>query len=1124
MGTLAAQLAAGEGRFRSIVVIAGWPEIFVDDASLVRTRSDGREQVLGLLPDGFRISQRPDLLRGGLSAQEQMITIVDDDAGTITASLGKTRTDARTFLTADINTTATTMSVSSTAGFPSSGVLHVHTEAIKYTGRTATTFTGLTRGYWNTLAQGHSGPASGTRLSGSVVTDRPRSLRGRRVRWSLLGRADADTSEGTLKWQGFAREDRAYQGGQWSIPAAPLSHVLEQSVGGDLEDPAPILGIYLPSTSCLVMGLARLDTDRVGGSRVAADSGFIRLSGWWPTNEAFVEDLNTELASFTSGWGWGAGASLTAESLGPNGWRVVYRADGTTPHFVGLTGNPINYAWGEYPGEGGRMGVSPVDLFVHDDSGGFANWRDMSGDPVVQMSAGGLYVMEFEAPTPRAVVGGDTSGMPFGALFSDDTRPENIGGRLYVGGGTALTTSMFAVVLPNGEDEEGVMAPVTAVSDSARSIDVGGMAATLLGPQSRIRLARVLAENQGVEGLITLLALQSAAIANRGAMPFIGFSDFDFDFSAAQEAAADLRMSRRTWITQEGISVREILEHELRLLGCYLSVRQNGAMTVRRLRAPLVTDVEAGRVTPRNLAKGPPGLSLSPFGTLRELIFRQGWDWIEGEHAGVSIRARNEETEDGSTFGGTLEVAPRSRAVTTGDFGFEIDVEMAYALASSALGLFGGGYSIATLGVTLGTGEGSAALFEAELGQTILVTSPMLPDVDGTMGTTLRPGVLVSVDWEPYALTGTIDVLFVDLPISGYAPELPIASEVDEGGDLWTLTLTTSGYVETGTDVADWFEVGDEVQVRLRGLSARSTTTTVADATGNAGDVTLTGSQAYTDGPGGYQGAIDFNGIGGGRTTGVGTAAQWAALTSDCTITVWVRPDQIVARQQIAVFYGGTGETEADNILAEVGIEASGFPRLFFEHGAGSNVSLLATTAVTVGEWSRIDWVRDSSAGTVECFIDGASVDTFTSQPDATGGTTSRAIAIGETNSGVNRFNGAIYGLTLRDVAKSDASIAAERTLSAPDGDTVGMWLRVAPAPVTGEVTAVTATTAEVQLDATAALGTGDWVLCYQPSSAVDETPNGSKRWSQADFCFVADTVRRSTFGSGDQDAREFAP
>lgn len=62
-----------------------------------------------------------------------------------------------TTLTQSLSKTATTMTVASTSGFPTGGdVLYVDDEIMSYTGKTATTFTGLKRGQQDTKPASHS--------------------------------------------------------------------------------------------------------------------------------------------------------------------------------------------------------------------------------------------------------------------------------------------------------------------------------------------------------------------------------------------------------------------------------------------------------------------------------------------------------------------------------------------------------------------------------------------------------------------------------------------------------------------------------------------------------------------------------------------------------------------------------------------------------------------------------------------------------------------------------------------------------------------------------------------------------------------------------------------------------
>jgi hypothetical protein len=71
--------------------------------------------------------------------------------------------DGYTTLTANINSSVTTIAVASTTGFPTTGTLLIDAELINYTGVTPTSFTGCTRGVYGSTAASH--------LSGAYVAE-----------------------------------------------------------------------------------------------------------------------------------------------------------------------------------------------------------------------------------------------------------------------------------------------------------------------------------------------------------------------------------------------------------------------------------------------------------------------------------------------------------------------------------------------------------------------------------------------------------------------------------------------------------------------------------------------------------------------------------------------------------------------------------------------------------------------------------------------------------------------------------------------------------------------------------------------------------------------------------------
>lgn len=829
------QITLGEGKFRARVVAEGWPEIFVTDASLVRTTSDAREQILGLDGQSIRVAASVDLMRAKLVESEQTFEIVDDsevvrgyvlNSGLVTASLSK-RPANTTFLKGDLLVSGTTITVASTAAFAQAGVVHIGTEAIKHTGKTATTFTGLTRGHWDSTEQSHF-VGDGANLAYPKVSDRPRSMRGRRILVYLYGKSEADSATGTLRWRGLARTDVSFIAGRYSFGVEPISWLLEQPIGGDLEHPLPIRGIYLPSVLGLAFQLVRLGTDSRTGA-FTSDTAEINISGTFTDNEALVDAVTTALASATSGWTWNANAQIIATSDGHTGWRLIYETGSST----------ADYVWAYiYETEPGIQGASLVDILDPISNGLPADWIDPitgRGLGLAAMGTGQFYSLRFDAPVPRAVLGREGRSAVHGAF--QDTDGLFPAERLYIGGTLVPTTNMLAAVLPEGTGEVRY-SRATAVDTSNRYLTLERQPVALLGPRTRVRVVRQLANNTNLQGLITQLLTDSPGSVNTGAMPLIAPDDISTANDEIEYAARGLRMARRTWITAEGVSLSEILEHECRLLGIYPAPDADGTLVFKRLRPPLVTDVAAFTLAASSII-GDPAVARANVGHLREVAFKQGWDAIEGEHTGLTIRVRDVQGADPTPLGGTLEVAPRSLGAI-GDMGLEIDPHDAETLGRVVLGMFGGGYRVITV-------ECALTHFAAEIGAVGVITTALLPDDDGTMGLTTKEALLVGYDWSPFEGRGTLTLHVSELNIGGYSPAVLVASEVDNTGDNWTITVTVAGYVVSGQDATDWYAVGDEVRV-IQQNSASPTEVAGAVTAVTSGTVTVTFDGTWTPG------------------------------------------------------------------------------------------------------------------------------------------------------------------------------------------------------------------------------------------------------------------------------------
>lgn len=103
-------------------------------------------------------------------------------------------------LTADLDPGDTSMSVDDTTAFDASGTVWIGPEAIGYSGKTSTTFTGLTRGLYDSADKTHLGDLDQVvevGVGGAYVADRPLSMSDRRVR-VYVGTGYIDATNGAL--------------------------------------------------------------------------------------------------------------------------------------------------------------------------------------------------------------------------------------------------------------------------------------------------------------------------------------------------------------------------------------------------------------------------------------------------------------------------------------------------------------------------------------------------------------------------------------------------------------------------------------------------------------------------------------------------------------------------------------------------------------------------------------------------------------------------------------------------------------------------------------------------------------------------------------------------------------
>lgn len=148
MGTTRTAMLAGSVRTIRTLAIEGYADVITDGStSAVVTAFSGTDftSAIGGLYAEYEDSQQLHPYEPFGSGGRCVIRVAPDAADTFGKATHR-RIGVETVLTATIDRAATTIPVAATAAFASSGTIYIGTEAITYSGKTDTSFTGCTRG------------------------------------------------------------------------------------------------------------------------------------------------------------------------------------------------------------------------------------------------------------------------------------------------------------------------------------------------------------------------------------------------------------------------------------------------------------------------------------------------------------------------------------------------------------------------------------------------------------------------------------------------------------------------------------------------------------------------------------------------------------------------------------------------------------------------------------------------------------------------------------------------------------------------------------------------------------------------------------------------------------------
>lgn len=720
----------------------------------------------------FEVFKSVDVLKGDAKVEALTLDVLDP-AGASTALLSASGARVGQLLAAGITDASTSVQLAASTGVPSSGIAWIGREALTYTGVSASTLTGCTRGKFGSRARGRVVDPNGPALV--TFGDGPRWWYGRLASVWLCRLSGTTLYDPTCLYVGTIGPgvQRSRTGTRWSLPIDNVVEVLQR---------------HLARTTVTLTGICHLGTRETfrsplsGIADLGDTSGAPDRDGWHADWRSFIADWDAVArASTPSGWARYTGAAVQLQS------NLI----GAGVHFT------IFAPWN----------APPVVELADDDGDATVYWSSQTTPPDT--------VVFFDGYVPLPLPG-DMEKLPSTLSFAhgDATAQYTL-----TVDETAAGDPLTALVLGTGTQRTINYVRVTALINTGTN-HAERRRRTLVTARSSAALG-VLAEGTALD------ALQAAALALDeldGGLHEAG--TIDWTQIAAQFAATPLGSlpAQRAYKLGDGDVLLDTLSQELRLRGMAMCTRY-GRLAAFRTATFAATEETVATIAETDILCEDDGTPIepevidSPVPVATSATFTlpggSSFQWID-------TTARGEFGDGADVKCTALEHVPPGVDVA----GIATEIQRT---AQQLLGVLAVPYR--TTRVTLG--PRFLALQEGDL---VRFSHPRVPTTDGTLGMVDATCQIQEVRTQTMGGRGRITALLRhdETDLGGYAPEaLVAAGGLSVSGGQTTVTIDTSSAWgatcfaratrpdgSTSTDAVDGFAANQ--RVRLSQLGTRS--------------------------------------------------------------------------------------------------------------------------------------------------------------------------------------------------------------------------------------------------------------------------------------------------------------
>lgn len=824
-------IEGGNGALEYRLQIEGFDYSFVTDQEMASLTTLPK-RINGLKRKGIKINQAVQFSEAKLRLDGNTFTVVDFQEKATEAFYRKPTYSSR--IVSNASKTDSIIYVENINGLTTGTYLYIGSEVVLVNGIIAGSQNQLlvTRGQLGTTAQAHYVITQFNEPIRPTIQNVPFTIENKRAYLYAYGLGDDLAGPGTLIWRGFVLKDVVNNGMNYTIETGPITEVLKYEIGIDDGTDLKIRGINLGSYQWVIQITEWGCAANVYLPTSVTNVNTIAIEGFFETVNDLAADINTKANALTSGWNTKVGCTVSSTG------ELLF----TINH--GSVNNMITFNVINNPGASNPF----ADVFDFEVENTAKEYL-YTGNIVTNSASKNFTTTKTYAVRLKPKT---TFPVPFMLYSSEHTEIDTVspasqafGRRFYLANYTP--SAILDTIQLEGSDGKAIAQSISrdatafAISTTDNYVECilsFNMETPRIVPfdpnASKIILGTSFGaykngnDTYNLIDFLEYLIENSPDYCNFGLIPVLTNGDFDFEDMQLifNEIGLTSFLNNRTYsLYKKSSKLEEILAEELKLLGCFFALTDEGKITIRRLRnvnpyeTPDYTIDSDDILTDTDYIR----IQKNEFGIFNAVSIATGYNGTTQKWEGKSFVFTNTDSISQFNKQKQINIKPYFKPQgVPGTLGIS-ELEDLKQTVLKAISLFSKNYEVYEIELPM-------KYFNINIGSTIRIKNKQVPNW-GTPGTnpdyvTTRRGsarilgTVVSKDFDMEQGFGKIKVMisdqeyaFSDLDVKAiFAPDFLTSTVTNLGANLYRVVVDSSSValvMPSGLTLSNFISVYD---------------------------------------------------------------------------------------------------------------------------------------------------------------------------------------------------------------------------------------------------------------------------------------------------------------------------